>query len=70
MTADASEKDNDFLFWLVAGFIIGVLVTLIIPALLHISPLYVDCGCGASAQAARNCVASGDFNSSWCGWLK
>jgi hypothetical protein len=54
---------------LLAGFILGFLAAIIIPIAFHFSPIYVDCGCGAAIQAAHNCVASGDLNSSWCGWL-
>jgi uncharacterized membrane-anchored protein YhcB (DUF1043 family) len=54
---------------IILGFIIGVIVGAYViffltPALSH--PDYT----GAYLQAARNCVQSHDWNSSWCGWLK
>jgi len=50
-------------------FFLGVLTAILIPAIFHFSPLYIDCGCGAQAEMARQCFESNC--SSWqCGVFK
>lgn len=52
------------------GFVIGSTVALILMYFFLPYFFMQDCGCGVAIQAARNCIASHDWNSSVCGWLK
>lgn len=52
---------------LLAGFCLGVIAAIVIPILLGISPIYIDCGCGAQAEMARQCFESGNLSSWQCG---
>lgn len=60
---------RDILF----GIVIGVFLTITVPIVLHISPIYVDCGCGAQAEMARQCFESyaNNLTNHWqCGVFK
>ena len=57
---------EELFFGIITGILIGIALAYVL------APHYFqqDCGCGAAVQAARNCIASHDWNSSWCGWLR
>jgi hypothetical protein len=48
-------------------FLLGVIATLVTQIIFHFSPIYVDCGCGAQAEMARQCFDSGNLSSWQCG---
>lgn len=43
---------------LLAGFLLGVLLTAVIIIIVNPGPLYIDCGCGAQSAMARQCFES------------
>jgi len=72
MTVEEWKREaliHDFLL-LAVVFFAGAVVATIIPIIFHISPIYVDCGCGAQASMARQCFESGNLSSWQCGIFK
>jgi hypothetical protein len=51
-------------------FLLGAFTAIVITAIFHFSPIYVDCGCGAQAAMARACFDTGNLSSWQCGVFK
>lgn len=67
------QNESSWFLLFLGGMVIGAFLVIVIPMVFHISPIYVDCGCGAQAEMARQCFESYATNSTdhWqCGVFK